>query len=133
VKTYVLDAHAVLAYCQGERGSQAVENLLLDAHAGRVTLLMSVVNWGEVYYALARKQGKPAAEVWRADFSRLPVELIDADPDTAYSAAGFKTDFRLPYADSFAAAAAKLRNATVVTGDPEFERVESDLSVLWLS
>ncbi|MGH9603873.1 MAG: type II toxin-antitoxin system VapC family toxin [Terriglobales bacterium] len=132
MKTYVLDAQAVLAFCQGERGAQTVENLLLDAHSGRVALLMSVVNWGEFYYALARKQGEPAADAWLTDFDRLPVELADADREMAFTAAELKAKRRLPYADSFAAALAKLRNATVVTGDPEFELAESEVSILWL-
>ena len=133
MKTYVLDAHAVLAFCQGERGAQTVENLLLDAHAGRAALLMSVVNWGEVYYALARTQGKPAADAWLTDFDRLPVELADADRELAFTAAELKARRRLPYADSFAAGLAKLRHGTVVTGDPEFELAEPEVSVLWLT
>lgn len=132
MKTYVLDAQAVLAFSQGERGAQTVERLLLEAHGGRVELLMSVVNWGEAYYALSRKQGKPAADTWLADFDRLPVRLTDADRQAALCAAELKAKCRLPYADSYAAALAKLSNGAVVTGDPEFEMVETEVPVLWL-
>lgn len=132
MKTYVLDAQAVLAFCQGERGAQTVENLLLEGHAGRVALLMSVVNWGEVYYALARKQGRPAADAWIMDFDRLPVRLVDAGREMAFTAAQLKAKRRLPYADSFATALAKLSGGTVVTGDAEFERAEPEVPILWL-
>lgn len=132
MKTYVLDAQAVLAFYQGERGAQTVENLLLDGHAGRVALLISVVNWGEVYYALARKQGRQAAEVWMRDFDRLPLRLVDAGREMAFTAAQLKTKRRLPYADSFAAALAKLSHGTVVTGDAEFELAEPEVPILWL-
>ncbi|MGH9510232.1 MAG: type II toxin-antitoxin system VapC family toxin [Terriglobales bacterium] len=132
MKNYVLDAQAVLAFCQGESGARTVEKLLLDSHSGRVALLMSVVNWGEVYYALAHKQGRQAADAWLQDFDRLPVELVGVDREMAFAAAELKAKRRLPYADSFAAALAKLRNATVVTGDPEFERTEPEVAILWL-
>jgi predicted nucleic acid-binding protein len=38
----------------------------------------------------------------------------------------------MAYADCFAAALARLRNAELVTGDPEFKEVESKLKVAWL-
>ena len=132
MKTYVLDAQAVLAFCLGERGAHIVENLLLEGHAGRAALLMSVVNWGEVYYALVRKQGKQAADAWLTDFGRLPVRLVNVDREMAFAAAELKANRRLPYADSFAAAVATLSNGTVVTGDSEFELAEPEVSILWL-
>ncbi len=109
-----------------------MQNLLLEAHSGRVVLLMSVVNWGEVYYALYRKQGKAAADAWLTDFDRLPVRLAEADRQMALAAAELKAQRRLPYADSFAAALAKRSNGTLVTGDPEFELAEPEVSILWL-
>ena len=37
------------------------------------------------------------------------------------------------YADCFAAALAKLRNAELITGDPEFKEVEKEIKVSWLT
>ncbi|MCL5046715.1 MAG: hypothetical protein M1598_08010 [Actinobacteria bacterium] len=45
---YVLDSHAVLAWLQGEPGSETVTDLLQQAKRDEVTLSMTVVNLGEV-------------------------------------------------------------------------------------
>jgi hypothetical protein len=45
----------------------------------------------------------------------------------------FKATKKMSYADCFAAALAKIRNAELVTGDPEFKVVESELKkIRWL-
>ena len=38
----------------------------------------------------------------------------------------------MSYADCFAAALAKIRNAELVTGDEEFKQVEKEIGVMWL-
>ena len=38
----------------------------------------------------------------------------------------------MAYADCFAAALAKSRNAELLTGDPEFKVVEKEIKVQWL-
>jgi predicted nucleic acid-binding protein len=38
----------------------------------------------------------------------------------------------LPYADSFAAALAVRERATLVTSDPDFERLGKQVPILWL-
>ncbi|NBB99561.1 MAG: hypothetical protein GVY15_01695 [Bacteroidetes bacterium] len=47
-------------------------------------------------------------------------------------AANFKVRGGLAYADCFAAARAYMRDGPVVTGDPEFARVEDRVTVEWL-
>jgi hypothetical protein len=55
-----------------------------------------------------------------------------ADGRLADLAADFKTRFKLSLAHAFAPALAKLRNAELVTGDPEFEAVEGEIKIGWL-
>jgi hypothetical protein len=38
----------------------------------------------------------------------------------------------MSYADAFAAAAAKFKNAELVTGDPEFKPLEKEIKINWL-
>ena len=55
MKTYVLDASALMTFFENRAGADKVEELLVDAADAGRPLAMSVVNWGEVYYAdLAR-------------------------------------------------------------------------------
>jgi predicted nucleic acid-binding protein len=47
-------------------------------------------------------------------------------------AAHIKANHALSYADAFAVAAAIRESATILTGDPEFETVESLVKIEWL-
>ncbi|MGH8592915.1 MAG: hypothetical protein ACREV3_03385 [Gammaproteobacteria bacterium] len=40
---------------------------------------------------------------------------------------------RNTYADAFAAALTKIRNAELVTGDPEFKQIDDDIEIAWLT
>jgi len=40
--------------------------------------------------------------------------------------------FPISYADAFAVALAQEMTATLITGDPEFKRVESRVTIMWL-
>ena len=131
MKLHVLDASAVMAYFLGEKGADAIAELVVKAGEAGRPLLMSAVNWGEVYYGIWRKFGRETAERKIAELSRLPVEVVDADCAQAALAAEFKAEQKLPYADAFAAALAKQRKAALVTVDADFERVEKDVTVVW--
>ena len=41
-------------------------------------------------------------------------------------------EYDLRFADCFAAALAKLKKAHLITGDPEFKQIESEVSIEWL-
>lgn len=49
-----------------------------------------------------------------------------------FSAAHIKANYSISYADSLAVAAAIGQNAAVVTSEPEFETVESLVTIEWL-
>jgi predicted nucleic acid-binding protein len=51
----------------------------------------------------------------------------------SWHAAIYKASGGLPYADAFAAALARLRKAELVTGDPDFKRIEQEIKIFWLS
>ena len=57
--TAVLDAYALMAYLEGEKGADAVTALFVAAHENEgARIVMSSVNWGEVYYIVLRERGK---------------------------------------------------------------------------
>ncbi len=64
--------------------------------------------------------------------STFPIELVDADLELAKHAALLKVTHKLPYVDCFAAALAKTRKATLVTGDKDFKPLEGEIKVSWL-
>ena len=130
--TTVLDTHALMAFLNAEPGAEAVRQLLFEANQASAPLLMCSVNVGELYYTTQRKHGRRKLPELDATLASLPIEMISADVPLAKVAAGFKATKKMSYADCFSAALAKVRDAQVVTGDPEFKQVEDDVKVLWI-
>ncbi len=132
--TKVLDSWALMAFLQDEPAAEEVEKLLLKAAEDKHKLLLCVVNWGEIYYSIARAEGETVAGQKAADLATLAIELVPVGDDLQLvrEAAKLKAAKKMAYADCFAAALAKLRNVEVVTGDPEFKEVEGEVKVAWL-
>ena len=127
----VLDSWALLAFFKGEKAADDVETLIHKATDEKVRLVMCVVNWGEVYYGMWRAGGKAAADDVAVDLSRMPIELVDADLHLTKQAAIYKATHKISYADAFAAALAKIKNAELVTGDAEFKSLEKEIKINW--
>jgi predicted nucleic acid-binding protein len=132
MKTYVLDASALMTFFENRRGADKVEKLLVDAADAERPLAMSVANWGEVYYAIWRAHGEKAATAKVQEIAQLPIQVFDVDMELAKLAASLKAQHNLPYAGCFAAALAQARKATLVTSDKDFERVGTALKILWV-
>jgi len=133
--TKVLDSWALIAFFEDEPAAEQVENLLVKAEAGTHKLLLSVVNWGEIYYSTMRRLSQEAAEQKAREIAGLTIEIVGVDEknlDLVRQAAIYKATKRLSYADAFAAALAKIRSAELVTGDHEFKQVEDEIKINWL-
>lgn len=132
---YVLDSYALLAYLEAEPGSDRVSKLLETAEEGRCRLYMCVVNLGEVMYIVERERGLSRAQETLARIDELPIEIMNVDRTLTLVAAHLKRDCPIAYADCFAAALSQIKNATLVTGDPEFRKIKADCNVRieWLA
>lgn len=132
-KTYVLDANAVLNLLLNEPGASRMEQLVREAHQLKNPLLVSVVNWGEVFYLSWQRHGEQTARETMADLSRLPIRVVPIDVPQALKAGELKALHHIPYADSLAAALASLQQATLVTSDRDFEKLGRHFPILWLA
>lgn len=128
----VLDSYSIIAYLDNGAGADAVSDLIKQARDREKPLLLSIVNWGEVYYVACRAAGRAAAERAIQTLDTLPIEIVNADRDLTRLAAEFKATRKMSYADCFAAALAKSNKAELVTGDKEFKGVESEIKIQWL-
>lgn len=130
----VLDSWALMALFNDEPAAGDVEKLLAKADAGIHELLMTVVNWGEIYYSIMRGGSQQLAEEYAREIHAMPIELIPVgeDLELVRRAAILKATKKLAYADAFAAGLAKLRGAELVTGDPDFKVVEDQIKISWL-
>lgn len=131
-KAYVLDSWAVISYFQDEPAAERVEHIISDSHEHDIPLLMTVVNAAEVWYIKARRSSQAAADKAIQELRQLGIHFVEIDWALAHDAGGFKAKHRMSLADCFAAALAKQRKASLVTGDREFKQVESEILVSWL-
>lgn len=128
----VLDSFALLALLRGEPGSDHVRILLEKAAEKDAPVHMTEVNYAEVQYIVRRKDGEAAWKLISEELVAAPIQFHPADRHLADHAADFKTRFSLSLADAFAAALAKEKKAQLVTGDPEFKALESELKIQWI-
>lgn len=131
--TYVLDANAVLDFVESGRGFGTVERLLGEALHGQKLILVSTMNWGEVYYYVWQRRGEEKARQTIAALSPLPLQIIPVDLPLALKAAEIKAVHKIPYVDSVAAALAELSHGTLVTSDRDFEKLGRRIAVRWIS
>jgi predicted nucleic acid-binding protein len=132
LNSIVLDSHAVLAFFRRQAGEAIVGNLFQQSVNGELTLGMSVINWGEVWYILARTHSEKLADEKIALLEQIGLQKAEVDWATTQLAAQYKKRGQVSYADCFAAALAKQWNAPLVTGDREFKALETEIKILWL-
>jgi predicted nucleic acid-binding protein len=131
MKRIVLDASALMTFFEDRPGADKVEDLIRLGVEGKRQLLMSVVNWGEVYYSTWRAKGPGVARKVLDDIAQLPLEIVSADLELTRTAAELRAEHKLPYIDCFAAALAVSLKASLATSDKDFAHVERRLEILW--
>ena len=132
MKTYVLDASAMLAYLQGKPAGRKIQEILRETLRGHAEVLMSAVNYGEAYGTVLRLHGEERARITMGALQPLPIQIIAADLQRCCRAAEVKVRYKLYYADGFAAELALERRATLVTSDSDFRRMGHGFPILWL-
>jgi ribonuclease VapC len=132
-KTYVLDASALLTLLTDEPGCGRVEQLLREADRLRTPLLVSVANWGEVFYVSWQRHGEQCAREALADLSQLPIRVVPVDVGDAVCAGELKALHKIPYVDCLAAALAIVQKATLVTSDHDFDKLGRRFPILWIA
>ncbi|MEW5768410.1 MAG: type II toxin-antitoxin system VapC family toxin [bacterium] len=132
MKNIVFDAYPVLVWIKGESGSEKVVSLLEEARDGKIKSFICQINLGEVYYKVIRAKGIEQAKIFIDTFRLLPVKIITITEDLVWTAAEIKAKFAISYADCFAVATAIKQDAVILTGDPEFKKVEKIVEIEWL-
>ena len=125
--TYVLDASAILRFLDKEAGAERIRDLLHDAAKGRVRLLLSSANWGELVHALYKRNSQ-TAEAILGKLQTLPITIVPVEATDAAVAGKLKWSFRIPYVDALAAALAlscsKSERTALVTADYDFKSLQ---------
>ncbi len=129
--TYVLDAHPIVGSYRGESFRPAVQRLIEGAKQGSLAFRLTAVNAGEIVYGVERALGRTAGEFVLEEIQDW-TEIVAADLELSLRAAWLKLRGGISYADCFAAALAHRDGLPVLTGDPEFRRVEDVVEIAWL-
>jgi len=127
----VLDTYALIAFFEDEPGADFVRDILLEAESGHIKLAMCVVNLGELWYSIARAVSPAQADALLEEIRGMSIEIVNADWELTYQAAIFKSKGGLSYADCYTAALGVLRQAEVVTGDLEFQKLRGEITIRW--
>jgi len=123
MKLHVLDANALYRFLTGGPGADAVGHLFKEARDAEEPLRMSVINWGEVYYTIARHEGFAEGARIMDQVRLLPLLVLDADEAVTTRAAQLKAAHGLPYADCFAAAISAMEGVLVTSDVKDFKKV----------
>ena len=123
MKIHVLDANALYRFLIGGPGADIVSGLFKAARDAEQPLRMSVINWGEAYYTIAKAEGFAQTARIMDSVKLLPLTVVDAgEPITAH-AARLKASHGLPYADCFAAALTGDDSVLVTSDVKDFNKV----------
>lgn len=132
---YVLDSFALIGYLENEQFAREIEGLLYEAKEDISRIYLHALHLGEVYYITLREQGRELADLAYSRIKSFPIHFVwQIDEELLLAAAALKARYPISYADSYAAALAGIHKASLLTGDPEFRRLEESgvLKLTWL-
>lgn len=131
--TYTLDASAILRYLDGETGADRVADILKGHIAGRNTVIVSAIHWGEVIGVVCKLHGKQKAEMVLSRLLSFGFELVPATPERAVSSALIKCQNKIPYAGAFGVdLAGESPDHVLVTADFDVKPAEKDVHIEFL-
>lgn len=136
INSYVLDSFALIGFLENEKFAFRVERLLKQARKGEILVYLHALHLGEVCYITLREQSRNMADLAYTRIRSFPVKYIDIiDDELLQKAAWLKANYSISYADAFAAALAIIHKSSLLTGDPEFKKLEKKeaISIDWLT
>jgi predicted nucleic acid-binding protein len=129
---YIFDSHALLKFFQKEKGYEKVIHLLEEIRKTGAQKYICAMNLGEVIYATKREFGDQKKLEVIANIERLTFSILPVPNNLIFQAAEFKAQYSISYADCFVLASALEYKAVVVTGDPEFKKVQHLIKIAWV-
>ncbi len=133
--TYLIDACALIAYLNNEKGGDVVQRILREAALGKSLICMHKINFLEAYYDHKRNPAAPKKDFYEI-IDGYPIRLVDNLDKGIFNQIVFlKSNFRISLADSFVLATAITHNATIITSDHhEMDVVEKSglIKFLWI-
>ena len=128
---FVFDSHALLKFFQKEKGYERILELLEEIKKTGATKYINAINLGEIIYATKREFGDQKKLEVLAHLERLEFRVLPVPNQLIFQAAEYKAQFSISFADCLALASAVEHKAAIVTGDPDFKKVQHMVEILW--
>ena len=132
-RSFIFDSHALLKFFQKEKGYEKVIQLLEEISKTGATKQINAINLGEIIYSTKKEFGDQKKLEILANIERLNFTILPISNNLIFQAAEYKAQYSISYADCFALASAVEHKAILVTGDPEFRKVEHLVDIVWIS
>jgi len=130
---FIFDSYTLLKFFQKEKGYEKVIRLLEEIRKTGVAKYINAINLGEIIYSTKKEFGDQKKLEVLANIERLNFTILPISNDLIFQAAEYKAQYAISYADCFALASALEHKAILVTGDPEFKKVEHLVDIVWIS
>lgn len=131
-RPYIFDSHALLKFFQKEKGYEKVTQVLEEIKKNGAAKYINAINLGEIIYSTKREFGDHKKLEVLANIERLNFIILSISNNLVFKAAEYKAQYSISYADCFALASAVEQKAILVTGDPEFKKVENLIDIIWV-
>src|SRR5579863_10135661 len=99
---YVLDASSLILYIDNEAGASRMEEILAECVAGRASVCISAVQWGEVASNLRKRMGASHERRILSGLIPAEAEIVPVTAEGAVRAGDLRVDKKIAYADAFA-------------------------------
>ena len=132
-RPFIFDSHALLKFFQKEKGYEKVIRLFEEIRKTGVAKYINAINLGEIIYSTKKEFGDQKKLEVLANIERLKFTILPISNDLVFQAAEYKAQYAISYADCLALASAVEQKAILVTGDPEFRKVEHLVDIVWIS
>src|ERR1043166_1721656 len=121
---FVLIKSSLLALRSDEPGADRVESLLSRAKSNGCQLFVSFMSRMEIFYLLWREESEDAARAALRLIDSFEIQWVSCETEILEMAARLKAGGGLSVTDSWVAATAILRQATLIHKDPEFLKLK---------
>ena len=129
----VIDTNVIMSLLKGEPGAEKMAGIIKECADSGVEMLMSSVNFGELYYLTLRSSSEEKAEALYPLLTAMPIRIIEPDIIMVKNAGKLKAFKKMSLADCYAAALAKVEKASLITADREFKEVEEEIHIIWVN
>ena len=129
---FIFDSHALLKLFQKEKGYEKVVQLLEEIQKTGAVKYLNATNLGEIIYTTKKDFGDQKKLEVLASIERLNFRILPIPNELIFQASEYKAEYSISYADCFALASAVEHKAVIVTGDPEFKKVEHLAEIHWI-